>query len=178
MLLYLMRRLERLEPVLKGVLGLGAVVVLSRQRCVFAAYSPPKGVTGSAALAAARLFATANAPFAQSGQQICRKGDQFGIWWWDSAWTGEALATAGLRQPKPRHGADDPPWAGQKPQVAKPRLEARGPEPVALRMGFGQGGPVLGDLGHHAAIEVVDQRPRCRQVGCGGRCRRRVGSGR
>lgn len=91
-------RLEQLEPVLKGVLGLGAVVVLSRQRCIFAAYSPPKGVTGSAALAAARLFATANAPFAQSGQQICRKGEQFGIWWWDSAWAVEALATAGLHE--------------------------------------------------------------------------------
>ena len=42
-----------------------------------------------------RIFAANGSPFQETGTLICRKGDKFGVWWWDQAGLDQALRSAG-----------------------------------------------------------------------------------
>jgi hypothetical protein len=78
-----------------------SVVVLARARCLFERMTPPAGVKGAAAVAAARLHADSGAPYQRAGALITQKDGVFGIWWWDAQWVGEKLGGAGLDPTSP-----------------------------------------------------------------------------
>lgn len=60
-------------------------LVLSRALCRFRFYRAPQALSGSQLAKAARVYAEANAPFANTGTLILRAGNGVGIWYWDRA---------------------------------------------------------------------------------------------
>jgi hypothetical protein len=71
-----------------------AALILSRERCHFDSFEHGATLDKRQAIAAARLRAENSGPFLNNGYLITRKGDQFGIWWWDSDWVAEKLLAA------------------------------------------------------------------------------------
>ena len=71
-------------------------VVLARERCLFERLDVAPGLKSRAAEAAARLHADTGAPYARSSSLVTRKGEAFGIWWWDAQWVAEKLGGGGL----------------------------------------------------------------------------------
>lgn len=81
----------RLTPVARSG-GLGRpIVVLARELCAFELFEP-RGASGSAGLAAARLYARTNSPFLAPGLTIRRGPRGFGLWWWDMEAVSAMLA--------------------------------------------------------------------------------------
>ncbi len=75
-------------------------VWLARGLCRFERFRPPPGLSGRAALAAARVHARTRAPFASAGHALARTaGGGFGVWWWDAAQVDQLLADAGVEAP-------------------------------------------------------------------------------
>lgn len=74
----------------------GTVLILVRERCVFGRFTPPPGLTGGRAMAAARLHAQTAAPFRRSGVLLTRRDARFGLWWWDQEWVDQQLETRQL----------------------------------------------------------------------------------
>ena len=68
------------------------LVILARGLCRFERFSAPEGLSRRAALAAARLHASARRPYSASAFALARQGREFGVWWWDAARVGAALA--------------------------------------------------------------------------------------
>ncbi|MEQ1820594.1 MAG: hypothetical protein ABL871_18480 [Terricaulis sp.] len=60
-------------------------LVLSRALCRFRHYRAPQNLTSSQLAKAARVFAEAHAPFANTGMLILRSLNGAGIWYWDRA---------------------------------------------------------------------------------------------
>jgi len=58
-------------------------VVLSRALCRYRFYRASAALTGSQLAKAARLFAEANAPFANTGTLLLRLPNGIGVWYWD-----------------------------------------------------------------------------------------------
>jgi hypothetical protein len=75
----------------RGLNITGTLIAVAGQKCVFSMFRPANGIKGSAALAAARIFAQHGSPFRQTGVLICRQEDRFGVWWWDKAWCEQAV---------------------------------------------------------------------------------------
>lgn len=71
------------------------ILLLDRRLCVFERFVSP--MTGTAARAAARLYARTSAPFMTADFVLTPGLGGFGIWWWDAAKVGEALATHNIR---------------------------------------------------------------------------------
>jgi hypothetical protein len=85
----------RLEPLsLDRGLFSRATVVLPRERCLFELVETPEGLNSSTALSAAKLRAQTGAPYQNPGYVLCRRGQRFGIWWWDADWAAEQLIAA------------------------------------------------------------------------------------
>ena len=83
----------------RGLNVTGTLIAVASQRCVFSMFRPPNGIKGSAALAAARVFAQHGSPFRQTGVLICRHEDRFGVWWWDRGWCEQAVKVGGISNP-------------------------------------------------------------------------------
>jgi hypothetical protein len=94
-------QIKPLDIKARGLSFSGEIVVISRQKCVFAAFKAPLGLTGRAALAAARVFAANGSPYRESGVLISRRANQFGVWWWDNQWAAQALQDAGYKTDRP-----------------------------------------------------------------------------
>ncbi len=60
-------------------------LVLSRALCRFRAYRAPQTLSGSQLAKAARVFAEAHAPFANTGMLLMRSNNGAGIWYWDKS---------------------------------------------------------------------------------------------
>lgn len=60
-------------------------LVLSRALCRFRYYRAPQNLSGSQLAKAARVFAEANAPFANTGMIIQRGANGAGVWYWDKS---------------------------------------------------------------------------------------------
>jgi hypothetical protein len=58
------------------------IVLLARELCSFAWFEP--SAKGGAAGQAARLYASANAPYLNPGMMLRRSGSGYGVWWWDA----------------------------------------------------------------------------------------------
>ena len=74
----------------------GTTVVLARERCLFDPLETATGISSRQALTAARLRAQTAAPYQNAGYAITRRGQRFGIWWWDADWVIEQLALADI----------------------------------------------------------------------------------
>lgn len=61
----------------------GRDLVLSRALCRFRSYRAPQALSSSHLAQAARVYAEAHAPFANTGTLILRSTDGAGVWYWD-----------------------------------------------------------------------------------------------